>query len=120
MLTNHPCCASGHSELPVRVLDRPRKNPASAGDPLRRTGVRSDHLWMHQCIRQQRSYDHRLVRLVQETGDTAVATRLGVPRSTAAGWRKQARRPVTTAAVDDGTVAALERRVAALEARVRR
>ncbi len=36
--------------------------------------------------RQQRTYDHRLGRLVQDTGDMTIATRLGVPRSTAAGW----------------------------------
>ena len=31
-------------------------------------------------------YDHRLRQLVYQTGDYALATRLGVPRSTAAGW----------------------------------
>lgn len=29
--------------------------------------------------RQQRAYDHRLVRLVQQTGDVSIATRAGGP-----------------------------------------
>jgi putative transposase len=36
--------------------------------------------------RVQRRYDHRLQDLVRETGDLSIATELGVPRSTAAGW----------------------------------
>jgi transposase-like protein len=36
--------------------------------------------------RFQRHYDHRLRELVFRTGDVTVATELGVPRSTAAGW----------------------------------
>ena len=35
--------------------------------------------------RTRRTYDHRLVRLVQDTGDASIATCLGVPRSTVAG-----------------------------------
>jgi len=35
--------------------------------------------------RRLRIYDHRLVRLVQETGDATIATGIGVPRSTVAG-----------------------------------
>ena len=46
--------------------------------------------------RSQHTYDHRLVRLVQDTGDIAIATGAGVPRSTASGWLRQARRDVTT------------------------
>jgi putative transposase len=41
---------------------------------------------MSEQRRQQRTYDHRLRDLVRETGDLSVATKLGVPRSTAAGW----------------------------------
>jgi hypothetical protein len=37
------------------------------------------------CHRQRR-YDHRLRDLVQRTGDLSIATKLGVPRSTARGW----------------------------------
>ncbi len=36
--------------------------------------------------RVQRRYDHRLQDLVRETGDLSIATEVGVPRSTAAGW----------------------------------
>lgn len=41
---------------------------------------------MSEERRQQGTYDHRLRELVRETGDPAIATRLGVPRSTAAVW----------------------------------
>jgi hypothetical protein len=70
--------------------------------------------------RSQRSYDHRLVRLVQETRDAGIATRLGVPRSTAAGWLRRAPRPVTPAPGDGEALADLHRRVAGLERRCRR
>ncbi len=36
--------------------------------------------------RRQRTYDHRLRELVHTTGDLTIATEIGVPRSTAAGW----------------------------------
>lgn len=36
--------------------------------------------------RRRRHYDHRLRDLVFRTGDVSIATDLGVPRSTAAGW----------------------------------
>ena len=42
---------------------------------------------MPTTIRVQRIYDHRLRELVQRTGDLELATRHGVPRSTARGWR---------------------------------
>lgn len=72
-------------------------------------------------LRARRAYDHRLVRLVQETGDTAIAVRLGVPRSTAAGWTRRAGRPpAVTTNTCDATSAELLARVARLEARVRR
>ena len=41
---------------------------------------------MRRMEKRQRVYDHRLRELVRTTGDTGVATRLGVPRSTAQGW----------------------------------
>ncbi len=47
--------------------------------------------------RVQRSYDHRLRELVRETGDVTIATRLGVPRSTAAGWLRRKDGKVVTA-----------------------
>jgi putative transposase len=39
--------------------------------------------------RVQRTYDHRLRDLVRQTGDVSIATNLGVPRSTAAGWLRR-------------------------------
>ena len=36
--------------------------------------------------RSLQTYDHRLRELVRRTGDVSLATRIGVPRSTAAGW----------------------------------
>jgi hypothetical protein len=70
--------------------------------------------------RHLRIYDHRLVQLVQETRDPSIATRLGVPRSTVAGWLRRAPRPVTTSADEDASLAEMWRRVARLEQRNRR
>jgi putative transposase len=70
--------------------------------------------------RTQRSYDHRLLRLVRDTGDTTIATRIGVPRSTVAGWLRRPLPAVTTAPRLDEPVAALHARIAKLEARVAR
>ena len=36
--------------------------------------------------RALKTYDHRLRELARRTGDVSLATRIGVPRSTAAGW----------------------------------
>jgi len=66
--------------------------------------------------RIQKSYDHRLVQLVQQSGDATLATRLGVPRSTAKGWIRRAPRPIV-AAVDDAATAELRARIARLEKR---
>ena len=46
--------------------------------------------------RPQKTYDHRLRDLVRRTGDLAVATKMGVPRSTAAGWLNGSARTVVT------------------------
>jgi transposase InsO family protein len=46
--------------------------------------------------RSQRTYDHRLRDLVQRTRDVILATSLGVPRSTAAGWLRQPGRTTVT------------------------
>lgn len=62
------------------------------------------------ATRVQSAYDHRLRELVRATGDVALATRLGVPRSTAAGWLRGARTRV---------VAVLRRRVCRLQALLR-
>lgn len=69
--------------------------------------------------RSQRAYDHRLVLLVQQTGDASIATRIGVPRSTVAGWLRRAPRTVTATGAD-AEAADLRRRVARLERRCRR
>jgi len=50
--------------------------------------------------RRLRIYDHRLVQLLRETGDPTIATRFGVPRSTAAGWIRRGPRTVTALAAD--------------------
>ena len=42
---------------------------------------------MTTTSRPQQRYDHRLRDLVRRTGDLTIATNLGVPRSTARGWR---------------------------------
>jgi len=67
--------------------------------------------------RIQRIYDHRLVELVQQTGDPSIATRLGIPRSTVAGWLRRAPSPVTTAGTADDSMAELRAKVARLEER---
>ncbi len=41
---------------------------------------------MSKFTRTQRRYDHRLRELGQTSGDVELATRHGVPRSTARGW----------------------------------
>ena len=45
---------------------------------------------------KQRVYDHRLRHLVQRSGDIRVATEIGVPRSTAAGWLRAEPQDVVT------------------------
>jgi hypothetical protein len=70
--------------------------------------------------RARRSYDHRLIELVRETGDPTIATRLGVPRSTAAGWLRRAPAAVVAATTTDATIVELQVRVARLERRMRR
>jgi hypothetical protein len=61
--------------------------------------------------RAQRSYGYRPVRLVQETADIAIATKLGVPWSTGAGWVRRAQKPVTTVPELDSSVMHLPTRV---------
>ena len=51
--------------------------------------------------REQKQYDHRLRRLIQTTGDLDLATRHGVPRSTARGWLKQTKTDVVSIDVLD-------------------
>ena len=70
--------------------------------------------------RSQRTYDRRLVRLVQDTGDITIATGVGVPRSTATGWLRRATRDVTTVSTCETSSADLRARLARMEARLRR
>ena len=70
--------------------------------------------------RTQRSYDHRLVHLVQQTGDSTIAMRMGIPRSTVAGWIRRSRQAVVTTSGLNASAAELHIRVARLEKRVRR
>jgi len=70
--------------------------------------------------RTQRSYDHRLVELVRATGDPTLATRLGVPRSTAAGWVRAPRRSPVLLPDEADTSLDLESELARLRRRVRR
>jgi len=51
--------------------------------------------------RPQQVYDHRLRNLVRETGDLRIATEVGVPRSTAAGWLHAEPQPVVSLDVLD-------------------
>ena len=48
---------------------------------------------MTTASRPQQRYDHRLRDLVQRAGDLTIATKLGVPRSTARGWLRVAAKP---------------------------
>jgi putative transposase len=70
--------------------------------------------------RSQRYYDHRLVQLVKATGDPSIATRLGVPRSTVAGWLRRAPRRVVVVPREEQTLAELGLRVTRLERRCQR
>jgi hypothetical protein len=70
--------------------------------------------------RSQRTCDHRLVRLVQDTGDITIATGVGVPRSTATGWLRRATRDITTVSTYETSSADLRARLARMEARLRR
>ena len=67
-----------------------------------------------------RTYDHRLIQLIQETGDAAIATRLGVPKSTVSGWIRRSPRDVVSTSGLDESAAELRIRVARLEKRVHR
>jgi len=70
--------------------------------------------------RHLKIYDHRLVQLVQQTRDPSIATRLGVPRTTVAGWLRRAPRAVTTAARGDASLEDLRRYLVRLATRNRR
>ena len=68
--------------------------------------------------RVQRTYDHRLRELVSSTGDTSIALRIGVPRSTANGWLLPRERPVVSLLQNLQLVAELESEIARLRIQV--
>jgi transposase InsO family protein len=68
----------------------------------------------------QRAYEHRLRDLVRQTGDPGIAVRVGVPRSTAAGWLKAPPPPVLTIRNIDAAEEALRIEVCRLQQRVLR
>jgi transposase InsO family protein len=68
--------------------------------------------------RRQRHYDHRLRELVFRTGDATVATDLGVPRSTAAGWVRGDLGPVVSFDLLDRSSVDLQAEIVKLRRRV--
>ena len=75
---------------------------------------------MSDKTRTQKTYDHRLRDLIQNTGDLDLAVRYGVPRSTARGWLKQSRANVVSIDVIDMDVATLQQKVLRLRRRTDR
>src|SRR5713101_7494891 len=75
---------------------------------------------MPTMARPQQRYDHRLRNLVQRTGDVTVATDLGVPCSTARGWRRAAPTVVVSLDVADLTEPELRQEVLKLRRRVQK
>lgn len=69
--------------------------------------------------RRQQSYDHRLREVVRRSGDVEIATQVGVPRSTAAGWLRARPRAVVTLDILDGGSSDLRDEVLRLRRRVR-
>ena len=68
--------------------------------------------------RRQQRYDHRLRELVQRTGNVAIATALGVPRSTARGWVVAGANVVVSLEGDDRTAQDLRQEILKLWRRV--
>lgn len=68
--------------------------------------------------RTQRRYDHRLQQLVRTTGDIKVATRHGVPASTARGWITKSPADVVSMEVFDLDRVQLQREVIQLRRRI--
>ena len=68
--------------------------------------------------RMQRTYDHRLRELVQTTRDIQLATRHGVPASTARGWLNKSVTDVVSLDVLDLDTMRLQREVIQLRRRV--
>ena len=73
---------------------------------------------MSTTTRTQRRYDHRLRELVQTTGDVELATRHGVPRSTARGWLTKTNTEVVSLAVLEWDTVQLQHEVILLRRRI--
>lgn len=71
-------------------------------------------------LQTKRTYDHGLIALVRETGDVALATRNGVPRSTAAGWLRPSPLDIVTHATVDASATEFRVRVAKVGRRISR
>src|SRR5438309_11675923 len=70
--------------------------------------------------RPQQRYDHRLRDLVHKTGDVAIATDLGVPRSTARGWLLKPPSVAVTMDVTNVKILELQQEVLELRQRVKK
>ena len=92
---------------------------SQSSEVLRFLGARRRFAAMPQPRRRQQTYDHRLRELVRRTGDIEIATRLGVPRSTAMGWSSGRSRPGVTLDVLDEPSSELRDEVLRLRRRVR-
>ena len=70
----------------LRELSSRRRTARILFEGLSRLSQRPMIIRMTTASRPQQRYDHRLRDLVQRAGDLTIATKLGVPRSTARGW----------------------------------
>ncbi len=82
--------------------------------------VGADESGMASSTHPRKTYDHRLRELVHRTGDLTIATRIGVPRSTAAGWIVHAPQEVVSLDVPTLSHLELEREVIKLRRRTER
>jgi transposase InsO family protein len=75
---------------------------------------------MRTTGRLQQRYDHRLRDLVHATGDLTIATKLGIPRSTARGWLRTTPTVVVSVDVTNRTASELQPEVLELRRRVKK
>jgi putative transposase len=71
-------------------------------------------------MRTLRRYDHRLRDIVHSTGDASIAIRIGVPRSTAAGWIKRETKQVVSLHANTIDLEMVERENAMLRAQIQK
>jgi hypothetical protein len=89
-------------------------------EQLSGVGERPMILPMTTTARPQQRYDHRLRDLVHRTMDVAIATNLGVPRSTAREWIGKAPKLVVSLDVTDLRASELQQEVLQLRRRVKK